>query len=92
MQLDQVLSFKEEMRDWANSYGRAVPQHSVRQKTTMHTCGKPPLSMYENVPEMTNDVLTFPGFHQENINGDQHEEEIPVEDNVEYEQIDEQSQ
>ena len=37
------------MRDWANEFGHAVRQRSVRQETTMFKCGTCPPSMYDNV-------------------------------------------
>ena len=60
---------QEEMREWANNFGRAVRQRSVRQDTTMHKARTLPLNMYRNVPAMANGIVKFPEFRPQQQEG-----------------------
>ena len=47
------------MRDWAQSYGAAVRQRSVRQETTMAKAGTLPGYMYGNMPKVADAPLVL---------------------------------
>ena len=54
------------MRDWANEYGRAVRQRSIRQETTKFKAGTLPLNMYRGEQQVGDAIeLSFTELHEE---------------------------